>query len=132
MSTPPPLQRQQPAWKPYVLGGAFSFLPFVALGFATVFLLPKLEEVWNRAGLRGKNVQWLMDLSGLFSNHFYVILILVALALFFLELRFKRWSLYRGTAIAIVVIMFNTAVLVSLLAACTSALIAAPMLAHVR
>jgi len=96
--------------------------------FANVFLLPKLEQIWQVAGLNGSQVQWLLDSSRFLQNYGQIVFIAFVLIFVFLETRWPAWPRYRRTVVACVTLFFHTAVLVGITAIAALVLLAAPML----
>lgn len=96
--------------------------------FASVFLVPKLEQIWLEAGLSGSRVQWLMDASNFPRQYFYYIVPGGVLALLLVESYWTAWPRYRRVVVACVTLFFHTAVLIGITTIATSALVAAPLL----
>jgi type II secretory pathway component PulF len=127
--TPPPLPDPNSAFRTYLRAIALLIPTVVVWLFANTFLLPKLEYIWQLAGLTGSKAEWLMDASYAFKQHFRTIALGVVVVLLLLEFRWRAWPRYRRTVVACATLFFHTAVLVGIATVATAALLAAPLLA---
>jgi len=100
--------------------------------FANIFLLPKLQWLWERTNLTGSKAQWLMDVSYFLSNNIRVVFGFVALLLVVLELRVRAWPKYRRTVVSVLVVVIHTVVLLALASIATLVLLAAPLLTKTK
>lgn len=127
-STPPPLPDPNSAWRTYLRAVALLIPTIFFWLFALTFLVPKLEQMWQVAGLNASKVQWLMDLcDGLKQNFTFVVAGVVGVLLL-LEFRWAAWPRYRRTVVACVTLFFHTAVLAGITAIAVAVCVAAPLL----
>lgn len=96
--------------------------------FATTFLVPKLEQIWQLAGLDGSKAQWLMDASNGLKHYFRFVVAGLVGILVLLEIRWAAWPRYRGTVVACVTLFFHTAVLLGITTIAVAVCLAAPLL----
>lgn len=126
--TPPPLPDRNSALRTYLRAGA-TLIPTVCFWlFARTVLVPKLEKLWQDAGLTGSRAQWLISISDAFQQNFYFIFLGITLPLLLAEFQWPQWPRYRRGAVAGLVVFFHTAVLFGITAIATAALSAAPLL----
>ncbi len=122
-----------PAWRAYFLGAVIAVPGLAAWLFSSVFILPSVMEVWEKAGLAGKKPQWLMDSAeGFSANGFidngWLILLMVVLLFVVLETGVRGWPRHRGWVILTIACIFNTLILVEMLISSTTAVLAAKAL----
>ena len=97
--------------------------------FAMTFLVPKLEQIWQLAGLTNSKPQWLVDsLYGL-KQYFHFFVAGVVSVILLLEFRWAAWPRYRRTVIACATLFLHTAVLIGVTAIAVAVCVAAPVLA---
>lgn len=125
------------AWVTYFYAALFLLPSTVFCIFSSIVHWPRISKLWEGAGLAESKAQWLIhflqfsySMVYAISNHFYIILAIVTLALVILELRINLW---RGT-LRKPVLMFLSAVVVCfvlllLTAATTTASLVAPIFA---
>src|SRR5690242_3666303 len=94
--TPPPLPAPNSAFRTYLRAVAVLLPTIFCWLFAMLFLVPKLEQIWQLAGLTDSKVQWLMDASDGLKQHLNFIVGGVVLVLLLLEFRWPAWPRYRG------------------------------------
>ncbi|MGC3991448.1 MAG: hypothetical protein QM796_17540 [Chthoniobacteraceae bacterium] len=97
-------------------------------GFASIFLVPKIQQIWQEAGLSGSKAQWLINLSDAFHHHFYFVAGGIILLLFLVERWWPRWPLYRRMVVTIAIVLFHTLVLFGITVLATCALLAVPII----
>lgn len=115
MNTSPSVTVIENGSQTYLKAAAF-LLPAASLwAFAHLFLLPKLELLWARAGGMLPEAQWVMDASTIIMRSGGFALVAVAAVLLLLELRFR---LYRRVAVGVIAWVLNSAVLIALTAMC--------------
>jgi hypothetical protein len=130
----------EPRWATYAKAGTFLF-PAVFLWLLTaVFVLPKANEICQRAGTTVYNfdhapaVFQALAVIGqamiFLTYHGFLTAGAIVLAFVLLERYFNRWPHYRRAAIGAGVFLFNAVVLISLSLMIISILIAAPALAQ--
>ena len=130
--TPPPLPDTNSAFRTY-LGAIALLIPTIFFWlFAVTFLVPKLEQIWQLAGLSGSKAQWLMDLSHGLKQHFHLVVAALAVILLLLEFRWAAWPRYRRTVVACMTLIFHTAVLLGITTIAVAVCLAAPLLAKVK
>jgi hypothetical protein len=96
--------------------------------FAIAFLIPKLQQIWQLAGLAGSKVQWLMDASYTLKHGFHFIFAGVVLLFLLFESRWDAWPRYRRIVVACVTLFIHTSVLVGITAIAVAVCVAAPLL----
>jgi hypothetical protein len=125
---PPPLLYPNSALRTYLRAGAL-LIPTISFWlFAMIFLVPKLEQIWQLAGLDGSKAQWLMDVSYELNQHFYFIFAGVIVVLLLFELHWVAWPRYRQTVVACATLFLHTAVLLGITTIAVAVCIAAPLL----
>lgn len=129
-ATPPPLPNTEAALLTYLRAGFFLLPAFVVWLFTRTFLLPRLEMVWERAGIspsRAPRAQFLLDTSDAFASNFWLIAAFCAAIVVVLELFVARWHRYRRMGVGAVAFLLNAGVLVGLTVVSTTALLAVPL-----
>jgi len=96
--------------------------------FANVFLVPKLQYIWELVGLTHSKAQWFMDESFFLMHHIQVIFGAVVLVIVILELRYRAWPRYRRAVITTLTVLIHTTVLIGITAIACATLFAAPLL----
>jgi len=110
------------------LKAAAFAVPALALWqFSSMFLFPKLEEIWKDAGFSAPSAHTAMGFSDLFTQHGILISAALVLVLILLEWR-SLWLRYRRVSIGVAVFLLNSAVLVLITSMLMFALMAAPAL----
>ncbi len=113
-------------WMTYFKGAAFV-LPSVSVwAFCTVFLFPKLQEIWDKAGFDDLAMRRILGASNWIVSHGLFIAAVVILLLLGLEWRTRAWSRYRRVSVEVGVLFLNSAVLLLVTTMLTTALMAAP------
>ena len=127
--TPPPLPDANSAIRTYARAVALLIPTMGVWSFAVAFLFPKVEYIWQDAGLTGSKVQWLMNALYAFGQSFY--LLIAGAIVFFLvvEFRWAAWPRYRRTLVACITLFIHTAVLIAITAMAVAISLAAPLLA---
>lgn len=125
---PPPLPDPNSALRTYLRAVALLIPTIFFWLFAMTFLVPKLEQIWQLAGLSGSKAQWLMDVSYGLKGHFHFLVAGVVVALLLLEFRWAAWPRYRRTVVACVTLFFHTAVLLGITTIAVAVCLAAPLL----
>ena len=126
---PPPLPNAAVAWKTYLAATVFLLPVFAVWSFSTIFLSPRLEFIWQQAGLAHSRANWLLDTSHALKDNFRWVVAALVVLFVVLEYRVRAWPRYRRAVVASMVFVLNTLVLVGLTLLCISALLAAPLLA---
>ena len=127
MNTPPTTTRSA-RWIAYAKAGAFLLPALLAWWFSTMFLFPKLQQIWVEAGFRERPFLNILRTSNLLMEEVAWIGVGMVLIFGFLEWRGGAWARYRRSFLGVGVWVLNTAILVLLTAMLVSALIAAPAL----
>ena len=117
-----------PRWRTYLKAGAFSMPALTVWLFCAVFLLPKLQQIWQDVGFSNQTMRMVMGMSGLIQNYFVLIVATIIGSLVLLEWRNSQWPRHRKASLYIAAFLVNTAVLVFLVVMFTSALLVAPAL----
>jgi hypothetical protein len=126
MNTPPLNANAPLRWVAYVKAGAFVLPALLAWSFSTVFLFPKLQQVWAEAGFAESAFHSLMRSSNAVMSHSVWIVSALLVLFGFLEWRGGAWVRYRQMCLGIGVWFLNTAVLLLVTAMLLSALMVAP------
>lgn len=135
LAVPPPLPIMkpgaEPAWRTYLGAGAFLVPALLVWVFANLVMLPRVEKIWEMAGLSDSRAQWLIDLSRGLSNNLNFVAMGVGAVFVFLELRWSRWPRYRSGTIWTATFLINSAVLIGMVMICICATLAVPHLLKV-
>lgn len=130
--TPPPLPDANSAVRTYLRAVA-SLIPAILVWiFANSFILPKLNQVWELAGLTGSKAQVVMDTSYALQKHFSFVFAGGVIVCLVLEVRWAAWPRHRRIVVACVALFLNTAVLVGITATATAALLVVPRLTNTK
>lgn len=130
----------EPRRATYFKATAFLLPAAFAWWFSVVFLLPKLQEFCNVAGMAVftfREAPAIFRISGAIGHmmvfltaHCVLISGIVILALALLEWRSNGWPRYRRTTVGAGIFVFNFAVLLSITLMVTSALVATTAIMH--
>jgi hypothetical protein len=122
-------------WATYLKAATFLFPPLILWLSFVVFVLPKVNEVCQKVGIRGfylERAPFVFRALGVvgqamifLTNHWVFAGGVPLLALILLEWRFRGWMRYRRTAIGIGAFVLNAVVLVSFVVMIVTVLIAA-------
>ena len=124
-----PVPKTSAAFKVYIRAALMVTPAVFVWWFSGVFILPKLLQLWELAGLKNHHaIQWLMDGTLLLIRHFELVEVAVLLLLIALEFIWKAWPRYRGVAITALALAFQTTILLGVTAAACAILCAAPMM----
>jgi hypothetical protein len=105
----------------------------IYLNFCSNFLLPRLEDIWRKAGPETAKAQWLMDAATWLPHHLRIGLPSVIAPFVVLECLVPGFRPLRSRFTSVVVIIFNFAVMTTLVAIPTAGFLAAPLMAkHAR
>ena len=129
---PPPLPNIESALATYLKAFGTIFPALFIWFFSNLFMLPKLEWLWEHTNLTGSKAQWLMDVSNFLAHSMQFIFGAVVLLLIVLELCVSVWPRYRRTVVSVIAVLFHTTVLLGLTAMATSVLLAAPLLTKTK
>ncbi len=122
----------RPRWPTYFNAVIFLLPAVISWGFACVFLVPKVVELGERAGIARSAAARIWNPAIFLVHYGRSLLVAVILAVVLLECFSRAWRRYRGTGAGVVVWLLNVTVLFGLTALFTVALIAAPSLTHVQ
>lgn len=128
----------EPAWATYLKNGAFVGPALFLWTAATIFVLPKLEQICRDAGVASDFALWRIthpNLTAMILFREYGALCLAALVFTFvvLEWRSANWPRYRRATLGIGAFVLNLIVLVSIFVMIITATAAAPgLLQHAR
>lgn len=131
-TSPPPLPGHESATVTYLKALGTTAPAVVIWLFMRAFALPKLHWLWQKTELTGSKAQWLMDASNILAQGVQVFIAVGVLVMAWCEVRAGSWPRYRSTVVAVVVVTFHTAVLLSLTAITISALLAVPLMMRVK
>lgn len=128
MNTAAPICKLEPGWATYIKAGAFLAPSLILWTFSCIFMMPKLKQICENAGLVLPTV---LQATLVATSH----ATLISLGLFFsfalLEWRSTAWVRYRRTIIGSGVFLINALVLLVITTMVFSALVAASTLRHV-
>jgi len=116
-------------WLTYLKALIFLFPAVIAWGFTCVFILPKLKESFEIAGLDLSTQGWLWTTPSvliLLLEHSLFVCIVLFVTFILLESFFRRWIPYRRITLGALVWVVNVAVLVAVTDLLILATIAAP------
>lgn len=130
--SPPPLQDSNAAFRTYLRAVALLIPTTLVWLFATLFLVPKVEQIWHLAGLTGSKVQWLMDASTILKESFNFVVAGAVLIVLLLEFRWPAWPRYRRAVVGCFTLFCHTAVLVGITTIAVTVCLAAPLLVKVK
>lgn len=130
----------EPRWATYTKAVTFVFPAAFLWLFTVVFVLPKVNQLCQAAGMRVfdfTNAPAIFRGSGmvgqvmiLLTNHGLLISGAAAVAVILLERYFRQWPRYRRQAIGMGVFLLNAVVLLSLTLMILSMVVAAPNVVH--
>ena len=116
----------------YLQGLAFVAPAILAWAFSTVFVFPKLQQIWQEAGFSSPNFQILFELAAFLAHHAVLLGLAMVAILVLLERRTAWWPRYRRLSVGLAVVVLNSAVFVLITGMLISALLVAPMLMHLK
>jgi hypothetical protein len=127
-------------WSTYLKAATFAFPAAFLWMFSAVFLLPKVNEICQRAGtvtfalpqapLVFRASAGVGRLMLLLTDHGLLVAGIATLALVVVEWRFKGWSRYRWATMGTGVVVLNALVLISMVLMIISLIVAMPPAAH--
>jgi hypothetical protein len=124
----------EPWWATYLKGAAFVGPALFLWAVCAVFIVPKLKQICQHAGLpdSGDNL-WNLAHSNfqtisVFADYGVLIAMALVLGLGLLEWRSGKWQRYRRATIGIGAFLLNLLVLISIFVMILTALVAAPAL----
>jgi hypothetical protein len=127
-------------WSTYLKAATFAFPAAFLWMFSAVFLLPKVNEICQRAGtvtfalpqapMVFRASAGVGRVMVLLTDHGLLMAGIAALALVLLEWQFKGWSHYRRATMGTGVVALNALVLISLILMIVSLIVAMPPAAH--
>jgi hypothetical protein len=128
----------EPRWATYARAGTFVFPAAFLWLFTVVFVLPKVNEICQSAGITVFNFTGapaVFESSAIvgqamifLTNHGFLISVALIMGIVLLERYFQSWPRYRRLALNVGVFLLNAAVLLSLTLMIVSVLVAAPHL----
>ena len=127
---PAPVNPERP-WPVYLQAFATIFPALVIWSFSNVFLLPKLEYIWQQTGATNSKAQFLMDGSEFMGHQMRWVMLAFCGTVVFLEVFWSSWSRYRRGVIITITVIFQTIVLLGVAGVATATLVAAPLLGKV-
>jgi hypothetical protein len=141
MNTDPP--NLEPRWATYAKAGTFLFPAMFLWLFTVIFVLPKANEICQKAGTTIFNLDHapavfkasatIGQAMIFLTNHCLLTGGVIVLAFVLLERYFNRWPRYRRTAIGAGVFLFNAVVLASLTLMIIPIIVAVPgLVQHVK
>jgi len=117
----------EPRWATYLKSIAFLVPAATLWMLLVVFLVPKLREICQQAGVR---LPAAYDVVFTLMQHWFLLGGAVIAALVFLEWRSNRWPRYRRAAIGIAVFALNAAALILISFMVVFAVVAAVQISH--
>src|SRR2546425_2780012 len=114
MNAPPSSLNIEPRWKSYLKAIGFLLPAVVLWAMASVFFVPKLEQLWRDGGGPATEAQWVMDLVIFLVRHGELIVGVLLVMLFLFELRSRLWARYRRATLGSVVFLLNAGILLGL------------------
>jgi hypothetical protein len=125
---PPPLPDRDAGLKTYWRALVYVITAMFFISFASLFLVPRIEQIWKDTGRRSEIMEAMIATIGfLKSNANPLILVLVAL-IGLLEWKVSWWKRYRGVIVEVIVYGVVFVTLAFFAAIATSALILAPLI----
>lgn len=110
----------EPRWATYLRSAVFLGPALALWVLASTFVLPKLNELWMKAGSAGAHSSFDQirmfdtDVMAFFHNYFLYLVGALVLALGLLEMRSRIWPRFRRASLGTVVFLFNVMILLSL------------------
>jgi hypothetical protein len=131
---PPPLPKNpDPVWeglRTYLLAILYLLPSIFVISFASAFLLPKLNQIWDEAGLRSSKAAWMMGWVEGTIPYFVFCAAGFILFAFVCEVAWSTWRRLRRSVVTVFMLLVHTAVLAWITAIAVNSLLAAPMLAQ--
>ena len=126
MNAPSHSTEIEPRWRTYSKAAAFTLPALIIWVFSLVFLLPKLQAVWNQAGFAAPpTALTAMNFSRYVQHNFFILVVAMGAVLVVVEWRSRSWPRYRAKLAWVTAFLVNTVVLVFLSAMFTTAVISA-------
>jgi hypothetical protein len=123
----------EPRWKTYVRNSLFIAPALFFWWVMGIFVFPKIEQIWQHAGLGGKGERWLLNWITVGVHQGSIIIGLILAAFIAFEIFFsKRWGHYRKAAVGTAVFLLNGTIIFGLTLACMALVMAAPALMHLN
>jgi hypothetical protein len=127
----------EPGWATYLKAGTFLLPALLLTPLCAIFVVPKLQQICNDAGLpvATQGAFWNLIHSSIqmmifFTHHGLLLTVLTIGLLVGLEWRSRKWPRYRRAAIGTGAFLLNTIVLLAMFMMFLAAMVAAPALAH--
>jgi len=120
----------EPRWLTYTKAVVYTSPAFIAWGFACIFLVPKVNEIFYTAGFDTSRLGRLWSATFFLVHWGRSILVVGILALVLLEFVIPGWRRWRQHIVCISMWLANVTVLLGLTMLLIIVLIAAPSLAH--
>lgn len=96
-----PLPSRASAFWTYAWAAGVLLPTIFVFGFAIDYILPKLVQIWQLAGLTGSKVQWPMNTCYGMKQHLHLIAATLFIVFFSLELFGTGWPRYRRAVITL-------------------------------
>jgi type II secretory pathway component PulF len=119
-----------PGLLPYIRAVLFALPAIITWGFACAFLVPKVVQIADQAGLRPEQTEWLWGVTFFLVAYGKTILLAALIAAALGEWITRRKPRWKGAFSTTIAWLVNLAVLFGLACLLILALIAAPALAH--
>lgn len=118
----------EPKWKTYLKSAVLGAPALIVWAVGSVFVFPKLKQVWADTGFALPFAQTALVLSDFCMDHGLLLFAVIIISLVFLEWRASIWPRYRRGFFSAAVFCINTAVLVLMSSIVISLLIVIPPL----
>ena len=120
-------------WKTYLKAMAFLTPPLGIWALSSVFVFPKLKQIWADAGFMDATMTGFMQASEFFMRHGILAVAVLVATLLLVEWRSDTWwPRYRRASVGTLVFLLNAAVLILIASMLCSAMVAAPALARLK
>jgi hypothetical protein len=114
-------------WATYFKSGAFLAPALILWTVSCVFLMPKLKQICDNAGIA---LPTIVQATIFVTAHPVLVLAAIVAPVFILEWRATGWPKYRRATLGTGVFLINALILIVITMMVFSALIAAPAMAH--
>jgi hypothetical protein len=129
MNISPSNTSPEPGWRTYLKAAAFLTPPVAIWALSSVFVFPKLKQVWVNAGFADSTLLGFMRTSDFCMRHGALLGAGLIALLLLVEWRKGRWwPRYRRASVGTLVFLLNSAVLVLIWVMFCLAVVVAPAL----
>lgn len=126
--TPPPLtaKKADKGFRPYLHLLAYGVPSAFFVIFASIILLPKVEQIWKVAGARVSKAEWVIGLCHTFVDNFNFIIIAIILFFIALENLWPGWQAVRRPVIKVIAWLVTFSVMSCMTWLCVTTCLALP------